>query len=1052
MFRHRRLAPLAAAVISLLAGPVGAADYVWTAGNLSNQSFASGVTINDTLWIGCMPESCGGKYLDQSFTSSASVTATDTLYFLYPSHGFSNGWTYALQGDVGLVNAYAGGSFVNEATGTLVKTAGSGDSVISISLASRGGSVLDATVGSLVFSAGDSSFDSGAMLTANAGARIAFTGGSVSFATGVRFLGAGQYQIGTNASFGGEVGAAQWAFTNGNYSGGDGSAGSRATLVSNASWTGNGSLQGSWLLGAGTTLAASGGGGRYIRGTVVNEGTLRTDDANLYFEYAAYSLANSGRIELQGDGGLVNAYAGGTLLNTGTLAKTAGTGTSFVSGINVSNSGLIDVQTGTLQFSGGSLDFAEGTRFSGAGTVLVSSSARFTGRIDSQNLVLAGAAFEGGNADLHGATRWTGGQLTGTWTLAADHTLTVDGGSSHYIRGNVSNLGRIDSSEHLYFEYPSYQLDNRGTLQLQGDVGLVNVYAGGTLLNSGTLVKSAGSGTSPIAGLTSRFSDGSLLQVQSGRLEFSNGGTQFDAAAVLQVAAGAELRFTGGQTTLADGVSLQGDGLYTLAGNSSVLGRIAAQHLILASGNHTGGDGTPGSTATLASDAVWTGSGSLQGQWQVQAGRTLAVQGDGSRYIKGVVVNQGTLRSNGPLYFEYPSYSIDNRSRLELQGDVGLVNVYAGGTLLNTGTLVKTAGSGTSLVSGINVSNSGLIEVQSGALQFGGGNLDFTDGTRFTGAGTVIVSSGARFAGRIEARQLVLASASYEGDSAEMHGSTRWTGGSLNGAWTLAADHTLAVDGGNSHTLRASVVNLGRINASDNLYFEYPSHQLHNRGTLDLQGDVGLVTTYVGGTLLNSGRLVKSGGEGESNLASVSVVNTGVIEVRSGTLRLPANFGNQGVLTGSGRLAASGTLSNTGRIEPGASPGTLTLDSHLLLGDGGVLALELQDSAQHDRLVVNGDLVLGGELALSCYADCSFAAGTDILVLDGTGSLSGQFTSVTWAGFAPGDLSVVVDGANADVWLHVNRDITAAVPEPASWALMLGGVAALLSLRRRRRD
>ena len=58
---------------------------------------------------------------------------------------------------------------------------------------------------------------------------------------------------------------------------------------------------------------------------------------------------------------------------------------------------------------------------------------------------------------------------------------------------------------------------------------------------------------------------------------------------------------------------------------------------------------------------------------------------------------------------------------------------------------------------------------------------------------------------------------------------------------------------------------------------------------------------------------------------------------------------------------------------------------------------------------------------------------------------------MTLAGFATGDFSVVIDQANADVWLHVNQDTSAAVPEPDAWALMLGGLLALPALARRRR-
>ena len=80
---------------------------------------------------------------------------------------------------------------------------------------------------------------------------------------------------------------------------------------------------------------------------------------------------------------------------------------------------------------------------------------------------------------------------------------------------------------------------------------------------------------------------------------------------------------------------------------------------------------------------------------------------------------------------------------------------------------------------------------------------------------------------------------------------------------------------------------------------------------------------------------------------------------------------------------------------------------------------------------------------------CHFSAGSQLLLLDGQGLLSGSFDQVTLSGFAPGTFSVVYDSANADVWLNVMQDV-AAVPEPATTALWLVGLAGLGVASRRR--
>jgi len=1031
-----RLRPVALASLVAMTATAPAADFVWNSGGFSGTGLPATITLNDTLTLQCLPGSCGTKVLDGSLLNNGYVYLADTLYFQYTSQVLTNAWQTQLQGDVGLVNIYAGGSFINESTGSLVKTAGTGTSLISISSLHKGGSLVDAMTGRLEFT-GNTTFEAGAQLLANADTTIAFTGGGVALGSGVKLYGTGRYEIGTDASVQGNLGASQLVFTNGQYTG------TSATLTSDAAWTGSGSFNGSWTIAAGKTLSAADTGSHYIRGTVDNLGTLDTQ-GNLYFEYPSYQVNNAGTLKLRGDVGLVNVYAGGTVVNTGTLAKVAGTGTSTVQGLNFTNDGgLVDAQTGTLQFSGGALLFKDGTRFTGAGTVLVSSSASFAGRIDTSNLVLAGASYDGAAAQVHGSTAITGGALTGHWNFASDHQLTLSAGPTLYVRGSVTNAGSFAAGADINFEYASYVLNNNGSMTLQGGASLVNVYAGGSFNNAGTLSVAAGSGgTSRVSSMTTSITGN--VNVDSGSLQFNGGSLSLASTATLQAASGTSVVLAG-STSFADGARLLGNGQYEIASNADVSGALGATQLAFTNGSYTGNG------ATLTSNATWTGNGSFNGSWTIAAGTTLTATGAGSRYIRGTVTNLGTLDTDGPLYFEYGSYQVNNAGTLKLRGDVGLVNVYAGGSIVNTGTLTKVAGNGTSTVQGLSFTNNGgLIDAQTGTLQFSGGTLQFNDGTRFTGAGQVVVSGGANFTGRIDTDNLTLSSGSFYGtgnSGATLHGRTALQSSALGGLWFFATDHQLALSG--TTYVRGAVINQGNATTTGDIYFEYPSYVLENQGRLALQGDVGLINVYAGGTVINSGTLVKTDGSGISNLAGVDFSNKGTVEVQTGTIALPANFTNYGTLKGVGTFSAS-TLTNEGQIAPGASPGTLTLAGNLVLGDGGSLDLELGSATVHDRLVVLGNATLGGTLSLSCWGACSFAAGTDLLVLDGSGTLTGSFSQVSFAGFSADAFEVRLDAANGDVWLHATQNITAAVPEPATYGLMALGLG-LVGWRARRR-
>jgi hypothetical protein len=92
---------------------------------------------------------------------------------------------------------------------------------------------------------------------------------------------------------------------------------------------------------------------RYLSGVLVNTGTLVHENAGLtYFNGA--SLQNSGTVEVRSGGNWYNNTGTNSLVNTGTLRKVSpdpNNPTSFTITVNTTNSGLIEVQNGTLSVS-----------------------------------------------------------------------------------------------------------------------------------------------------------------------------------------------------------------------------------------------------------------------------------------------------------------------------------------------------------------------------------------------------------------------------------------------------------------------------------------------------------------------------------------------------------------------------------------------------------------------------------------------------------------------------------------------------------------------------
>lgn len=982
---------VAAAVLAAFAAPAGAATtgsvYTWSDGSFSDYLTAhpglDPLPVLDTLSI----VTGGTKYFNSFFSSQGTVAISDNLYFR-DGRVLSSSGLIDLQGDVGLYDGGNNGGVTN--TGIFRKSQGAGASYVQITGFTSNG-IIDTQVGTLVFNQG------------------------ASFGAGSQFTGAGTTALTSNANFAGALQSANLVLAAGNF---DGSA---AQINGQLRWTG-GKLLGSWELASGQVLALAGGDTKYLDAAFTNLGTVSVTDI-LGFQNG-HVLDNQGVVDLQGDLALYDGGNNGGFINSGVLRKSAGAGTGLVSINGFSNSGTVEVQSGTLLFNAGAV-FNDGSRFIGDGQVHITSGASFNGGFYTVgNLVLASGLFTGTAARMDGPLVWSGGSLGGDWTVPAGKSLTLAGGGTKYLDAALSNLGMIAATDNLYLQNGRV-LTNQGLYDLQGDLSLYDGGNNGRFVNSGTLRKSGGTETSLVSIIG--FSNTGTVDVRTGTLHFNTGavfndGSQFTGAGRVVVSAGAT--FNGGFGT---------SGQLFLSGGGFV-----------------------GHGATANGDLTWT-SGSLAGDWTLTPGHTMAVTGGGTKYLNGEFSNQGSRVATDGLYLQN-GYTLTNMGTYDMQGDIGLHDGGNAGRFNNTSTglLLKSSGDGTSYISHYGFTNSGTIEARIGVIQFNTG-AQFNEGTRFNGAGQVWVTSGATFNGAFSTQDnLVLAGGTYiGGDDAGGSAGTLTAGtatvssATLVGQWAVAAGAQLDVVGGGTKYINATLVNQGRVVMSDNAYIQN-GKVFTNQGVLDLQGDTGLLDGGNRGALANSGILVKSAGGGVSSLADISVGNTGVIDVQVGTIALPRNFSNQGTLKGTGTLATD-LLTNAGTVAPGASPGTLSISGSFVQAAQGVYMAELFSATSHDLLAISGSATLDGTLALSCFGGCTgLATGDVITILTAGAGVNGSFASVTTTGFLQGfEYSLDYSVAN-EVDLRVLN--VGAVPEPGTVVMLASGLAVLGWLGRRRRE
>jgi uncharacterized repeat protein (TIGR01451 family) len=778
------------------------------------------------------------------------------------------------------------------------------------------------------------------------------------------------------------------------------------TVTSTFNW-GGGTLSGSGTTTIPATATMNLAGYGTMDGRALSiAGTLNVTSSYYFYMMNNATLTNSGLIDFQGDGGIYQNGALGTMsiTSSGTIRKSAGPGAANLAMPLVAQSGSqLLAQSGTFDIyavasTGATFDASSGavlyfysndlrtfdatSTVSGAGTVrfnsgtnTISGTYNVTGatKNDSATTTIASPTsvgditVGGGTLTLNGASPLTvptltmlGGTLNGsapitltgaasTWTsgtIGGSGLLTIPAISTVTDSGividarPVSNAGTLNlvSSGYLYLQNNAV-LTNSGTIDYQSDANLYLSGSAGTtsVVNAGTIKKSAGSGGGSNLAVPLTAQSGSQLLLQSGTLYLSavaSSGATFNASAgtTLYFYYNDTRTFDAASTISGAGTVTWGSGTISVSGNYNVTGTTINNSATTALSNisSVGNVTVVGGTLTLNSGSALTipiltmQGGTLNGTAPINvtgAAMTWSsgtIGGSGALTIPvGTVItnsaividarpvsNAGTLNfgASGYMYLQNNAV-LTNSGTIDFQGDSNLYLNGAAGTtaVVNSGTIKKSAGTnGSSLTVPLTAQSGSQLLVQASILYMG----------EVTSSGaTFSVSSGATLYFYYSNTRTFDAASTISGAGNVVWGSgTNTVSGAYN-VTGLTKDSGATVTIGNIVSVGDLFVSGGTLTLNSGSALTVPTLTMQG-GTLNGTAPINLTgasMSWSGGTIGGSGALTIPGGT--TVTAGGIFFDTRAI-TNGGTINVPASsyvyLQNNAVLTNNGTVDLQG--------------------------------------------------------------------------------------------------------------------------------------------------
>lgn len=360
------------------------------------------------------------------------------------------------------------------------------------------------------------------------------------------------------------------------------------------------------------------------------------------------------------------------------------------------------------------------------------------------------------------STMILGGTLAGTGTVRiVESGFIGDGQGNGFEELTVINDGTLTIEQ--LFMGNSARFENKNTiLLLDGssidDSDLLSPPVPPSVINTGFIRKEAGTG---LATFSAPFDNQLEIFCGEGTLRVAGGGV---ASSQFRTESPGIIQLMSREIVFNEGATIIGDGETRLTGKISVPDAVTVSfnNFTLAGGGRLGGEGT----IELSGNAVQFESGRLMDSILVKVldQATLTVKGGTQTNLEGT--SELHVASGASLVFDEAASALVNNGTATLRidgsleyagdGDInnnGPVNDFSYLTIINEGSIIKTAGTSESLLVGRDYSGSGLLRVETGTIRipYTGftltGTIEVLDGTTLRGGSSLVLGESSTLSG-----------------------------------------------------------------------------------------------------------------------------------------------------------------------------------------------------------------------------------------------------------------------------------------------------------------